>query len=273
MLTFLKIALKELGDSNIHGKYLTVALVTMLLSFPIHKLYSQEKSVSSDFELELEAENRYFFNKGLYDGQERNFVSLSLQPQYTLTWDKGNKSLNAHLFFRWNQHDSRRTHFDIRELYYQKVGKKWEWSIGLKKIFWGVTESAHLVDIINQTDQVESFDGEQKLGQPMVHASLPTNSGTFDFFYLPYARKRQFPGTEGRLRFPVDFERDDVTIDSDMEEWHPGLAMRWSHYIGALDLGVSNFYGVGREPLFEESEENPLQAIYPIINQTGWMYS
>jgi hypothetical protein len=228
-----------------------------------------QADLEKEFELEVQFENRYFFNEGLYPGQERNFLSLALQPEYSLTWNDGKQSFHAALFFRLNQHDSRRTHFDIRELYYQKVAKKWEWSVGFKKIYWGVTESIHLVDIINQTDQIESFDGEQKLGQPMFHASIPSSKGTFDLFYLPYARKRQFPGESGRLRFPVDLEREDIEIDSELGSWHPGFALRWSHYIGPMDIGISNFYGVGREPLLNINEAGELSAIYPIIYQTG----
>ncbi|MDD7885073.1 hypothetical protein [Flavivirga sp. 57AJ16] len=39
-----------------------------------------------------------------------------------------------------------------------------------------MTESNHLVDIINQTDAVETFDGEEKLGQPMVQLSWGTDN-------------------------------------------------------------------------------------------------
>jgi len=247
------------------GRFLWMVSVFALQSMNLVGQADLEK----EFELEIQFENRYFFNKGLYPGQERNFLSLALQPEYSLTWNDGQQSFHAALFFRLNQHDSRRTHFDIRELYYQKVAKKWEWSVGFKKIYWGVTESIHLVDIINQTDQIENFDGEQKLGQPMFHASIPSSKGTFDLFYLPYARKRQFPGESGRLRFPVDLEREDIEIDSELGSWHPGFALRWSHYIGPMDIGLSNFYGVGREPLLRINEAGELSAIYPIINQTG----
>jgi len=86
---------------------------------------------------------------------------------------------------------------------------------------------------------------------------------------MPHARKRQFPAAEGRLRFPVVIEREDLDVDSEMDEFHPSAAIRWSHYFGPIDIGVSNFYGVGREPLFLDIQTpNPL-FFYPIINQTG----
>lgn len=245
---------------------LTVAFLSLSLSS-----WAQEKSVYQDFQLEILWDNRYFFNPGLYAGQERNYISLAAQPEYSLEWADGRHNIKGILFGRWDQHDDNRSHFDVRELYYQYVGKNWELSLGAKKVFWGVTEVAHLVDVINQTDQVESFDGEQKLGQPMLHFSYLSDIGTLDFFYLPYARKRQFPAQGGRLRFPEVIEREDLSIDSDIEEWHPSFAFRWSHYFGPIDIGISNFYGVGREPLFTgvDPETGNLNLFYPIINQTG----
>ncbi len=231
--------------------------------------YGQEKKVNDDFELELEAEYRYFPNEAAFEGQKDHFPSLAISPEYSLSWNKGYDVLNFKGFFRLDV-DDERTHWDIRELYYQKSKKNWEISLGLKKVYWGVTESNHLVDIINQTDAVESFDGEKKLGQPMAQFSLSTkNIGTFDFFYLPFHRKRTFPGTKARLRFPIVIDQDDLNYESSAEEWHQDFAIRWKHYIGSVDIGLSHFYGTGREPLFILNYDFNIEAFYPIINQTG----
>ena len=66
-------------------------------------------------------------------------------------------------FFRLDSSDGERTHLDIRELLWQSYGDTWEVRAGLGKVFWGVTESQYLVDVINQTDLVESPDGEDRL--------------------------------------------------------------------------------------------------------------
>ncbi|WP_298903768.1 hypothetical protein [uncultured Psychroserpens sp.] len=228
----------------------------------------KDKTLSQDFELELEAEYRYFPNKGQFQGQKDHFPSIAIQPEYNLAWNKGYESINITGFFRLDQDDNR-THWDIREFYYQKAKNNWELSVGLKKIFWGVTESNHLVDIINQTDVVESFDGEDKLGQPMIQYTLSTNYGNFDFFYLPYHRKRIFSGEKGRLRFPLVIDKDDINYESGAKEWRQDVAFRWSHFIGAFDIGLSHFYGTGREPLFSFDNAGGINAFYPVINQTG----
>lgn len=252
-------------------KYLLLFLTTLFLN--IDALLAQEETpkVETDFSLELNGEYRSFFEEGAYPGQKSQFPAFAIQPEFSMEWDDGKQLLNFIGFGRWDLQDDNRTHWDIRELYWQYVAKNWELSIGAKKVFWGVTESVHLVDIINQTDVVESFDGEQKLGQPMVHFSYLTGFGTLDFFAMPYFRKLQFPGEAGRFRFPLAIDRAMIGFENeDMEEWHPSFATRWSNYIGAFDFGLSYFYGVGREPFFQaDPESGALEFFYPINHQIG----
>jgi len=93
--------------------------------------------------------------------------------------------------------------------------------------------------------------------------------GSFDFFYLPFQRKRSFGGEKSRLRFSVLIDEDDISYESDAEEWHQDFALRWSHYFGIFDIGLSHFYGTGREPQFNFEPTGDIVAYYPIINQTG----
>ncbi|WP_299244785.1 hypothetical protein [uncultured Aquimarina sp.] len=242
----------------------------LILLFQISS-YAQEKEkkVTHDFELELEGEYRYFYEDALFEDQKDHFPSLGITPEYSLEWNKGYESINFKGFFRLDV-DDERTHWDIRELYYQKANNNWEFSLGLKKVYWGVTESNHLVDIINQTDAVETFDGEEKLGQPMAQFTWSTEKyGSFDFFYLPYHRKRTFSGRKGRLRFPTVIDKDDLTYQSSAQEWRQDFAFRWKHYFSIFDIGLSHFYGNGREPLFVFDSVGNINAFYPVINQTG----
>ncbi len=227
------------------------------------------KKATHEFELELEAEFRYFYKDAQFSGQEDFFPSLAIRPEYSVEWREGDESLNFLGFFRLDRDDFR-THGDIRELYYQRAKDNWEFNIGLKKIFWGVAESNHLVDIINQTDAVETFDGEEKLGQPMAQIVWRNYKlGTFSFFYLPYHRKRTFPGEKGRFRFPVVIDPDDLRYESGAEEWRQDFALRWSHYFGIFDVGLSYFRGNGREPIFFINPDGQIDAFYPIVDQGG----
>ncbi len=112
-------------------------------------------------------------------------LSASFQPEYYRQWNDGDQTFTFTGFLRYDGEDSERTHADVRELTWQRVGRRWERSAGIRKIFWGVTESQHLVDVINQTDLVEDLDGEEKLGQPMVQLALARAWGTLDLFLLP----------------------------------------------------------------------------------------
>jgi hypothetical protein len=168
--------------------------------------------------------------------------------------------------------DSERTHFDLRELFWRRSERRWELLVGVSKVFWGVTESQHLVDIVNQTDLVENPDGEDKLGQPMVKLSLVRGWGILDLFVLPGFRQRTFPGAEGRLRPALPISRD-ASYESADEERHVDFAARWSHVLGPFDLGLSHFSGTSREPRFlpAATPEGAVELVplYEQIEQTG----
>jgi len=244
---------------------LGMALAILILLQDLNAQDTDE--VYQDFKTEVIGDFQWFWEDGLYSGQENTYLSFAVRPEYIREWQEGKYALRFTGFFRYDQRDYRRTHFDIRELYWQVVMENAELSIGAKKVFWGVTESAHLVDIVNQTDLVESFDGEEKLGQPMVHFSYLTSFGTLDFFLLPYFRKQVFPGRRGRLRTPFVLDGSSFDFESSAEEYRPDVAFRYSHYFGVFDIGISQFYGTGRDPII--ADLNVFQPIYGVISQTG----
>lgn len=217
-------------------------------------------------------EPRLFLDDPLYSGQEDNTYSLAFDPEFHAGWDNGNQSFVAHPFFRYDSADDERTHADLREFYWSFTGGDWTLIAGVAKVFWGVTESQHLVDIINQTDLVEDIDTEDKLGQPMVHLNLNRDIGTFDFFVLPYFRERTFPGEEGRLRPGLVVDTDNPVYQSNDKEHHIDFAVRWSNTIGDWDIGLAHFSGTSREPLLIPtfSSGGPvLTPFYPQIDQTS----
>ncbi|WP_353348111.1 hypothetical protein [Oceaniserpentilla sp. 4NH20-0058] len=171
-------------------------------------------------------------------------------------------------FFRWDENDDERTHGDIRELIWHKVADTYELKAGIGKVFWGVTESQHLVDIINQTDGVESLDGEQKLGQPMVQLLLERDWGNLDLFVLPFHRERTFVGKEGRLGAGLDYA--DGIYESSEEERHIDVAARFYTYIDEFEYAVSLFHGTSREAAVGfDLIQNKLLPYYPEITQLG----
>ncbi len=199
--------------------------------------------------------------------------SFVFEPEYYQEWDNGYQSFAFVPFVRLDQHDRERSHFDIRELTYLKAAENWELRVGIRKVFWGVTEFQHLVDIINQTDLVENIDGEDKLGQPMVNLALIKDWGTLDFFVMPYFRERTFPANDARLRTIPFVQTDSPRYESAAKQKHVDLAVRYAHYFGDWDVGISHFYGTSREPRLlprqTPSGQPFLTPFYDIINQTS----
>jgi hypothetical protein len=200
-------------------------------------------------------------------------LSLSIQPEYYKDWDEGNQSFTFVPYIRLDSMDPERTHWDIRELTWVKVGENWEVRAGLRKLFWGVAESQHLVDVINQTDLVDSMDGEEKLGQPMVNVSLLGDNGTLDLFLLPYFRERTYPGEKGRLRSGYYIDTDQTQYESGAEKEHIDWAVRWFQSLGDWDLGLSHFSGTSRSPTFRQGTDSDGNSVlipyYAQMEQTG----
>ena len=195
---------------------------------------------------------RYFLDPPPFPQQEgrRLQPSLLLQPEFYYDWPNGNDSLTVVPMARFDSSDERRQHFDLRELNWLHAAPAWDLLVGIGKVYWGVTEARKLVDVINQTDQVEDLDGDDKLGQPMVRLALIRDWGTLTLFALPYFRERTFVGETGRLRGGLAVDAGSAQFESSLEEWHPDFAARWSHALGDWDAAVGYFRGTSRAPRF-----------------------
>jgi hypothetical protein len=150
------------------------------------------------------------------------------------------------------------------------VADDWELKAGIGKVFWGVTESQHLVDVINQTDLIENVDTEDKLGQPMINLSFFKEWGTLELYALPYFRERTFAGKDGRLRSGLVVDTGSAQYESGAERHHLDVAARWSQTFGDWDIGLSHFYGTNREPVFKLNNTfDALIPYYEIMHQSG----
>lgn len=236
---------------------------------------------SLDIEIGLEA--RLFAHDGLakqqtagtggsQSGQGNAGQSISLRAEYVVQTGENSRFVMAP-FVRLDSEDDKRTHADVRELFWSTLGESWEFSVGAKQVFWGVAEFNHLVDIVNQTDLVENIDGEEKLGQPMAQLSLVRDWGVVDLYAMSGFRERTFPGEDGRLRPPFVIDDEHARYESDDKRSHVEYAVRWSHQIGGLDLGVYHFNGTARAPELvpEARPDGTVELVpeYALIEQTG----
>ncbi len=233
---------------------------------------TEPREYSGEWSGYVSVDTRYFFQSPEYPEQKDQNFSAAFQPEYYVDWANGEQQFGFSPFFRYDTVDDERTHADIRELYWRLEQERFVAKVGVDVVFWGVAESQHLVDIINQTDLVENIDGEEKLGQPMVNLDYLSDWGNWQFYYLPYFRERTFPGKHGRLRTEPAVDTSDPEYESGAEEKHQDFALRWSHNIGDWDFGLAQFSGTSREPyLMPDYNSGSLRLIplYQQIDQTS----
>ena len=235
----------------------SLVIVCLLSSF------SYSVDIAGKAQLELTS----YADEGQFSKQDYRYnTSVAIEPELYWEWDDAKHSIVFRPFLRGDQQDAERSHGDIRELSWLYVGDHWEWRLGLRKVFWGVAEFNHLVDVINQTDAVDSLDGEEKLGQPMINASRVMDWGIVDVFVLPGFRERTFAGSQGRLRSGFVVNTDTPLYESPREEKHVDYALRWTHSVDVFDLGAYWFEGTDREP--ELQLHTATASLHPFYRQT-----
>jgi hypothetical protein len=220
---------------------------------------------------EFALETRLFPADALHAGQVRHNASLAAEPEYWRPF--GPHSVTVRPFARIDSADAERTHADLREGFASLVFDRAELELGVRKVFWGVTEVRHVVDVVNPTDAVEHPDTEDKLGQPMAHLIVPKDWGQFEAFLMPWFRERTFPGRRGRLRGPLVVDTNQAFYESAQGRHHPDWALRYKRFFGPWEVGLSHFRGTGREPTLVPGTDgggNPvLVPYYEIVGQSG----
>ncbi len=246
-------------------------LFLSLLTLPLVVISTPLKSQAGEWDIttEVTAEARLFPYAPAFPGQKEMTVSPSFSAETEVVYEFNDFAdrLTFKPFVRVDAHDDNRTHFDIRQASWWHLGEGWDFKAGLDFVYWGVTESRHLVNIINQDDALEDLDGEDKLGQPMINLNIERDYGTFSFFALPGFREREYLQFNRRLAGPVRVDGDLATFEAGS-----GNAARWQHYFGNWEVGVSHFHGTSREARlnpFMNGEEMVFAPHYDQIDQTA----
>ncbi|MEL6766506.1 MAG: hypothetical protein AAFP17_04945 [Pseudomonadota bacterium] len=250
---------------------LPAALAALLLAAPAAGQESGPLGTTNfEFFGEVELEGTVFFEDPQFDQQVRDDASIAGEFTLLAEWMDSDLTFRFTPFARADLADDERTNGDIREAKVDYVSGPWSVRVGVDTIFWGKTEAFHLVDIVNQTDFAEAIDDETRLGQPMIRVARLTDFGEFAALYFPYQRIRRFPGPEGRLRFGLPVNTDNPIFETDAERFTPSFALRYSGFVGPVDLGLHVFHGLGRDPSFmPDAEFDELLAVYQRITQGG----
>ena len=175
-------------------------------------------------------------------------------------------------YLRYDRHDKNRSLFDFKEnnltYYYNDIQLK----AGISEVFWGITESKNLVDIINIKD-VTDGDQKAKLGQSLlVYSNYSEKFGSLDFYYLPFFKNSSQIGETGRLRLSKPIENYNIVYEGGAGSKVPSWALKWEYSLGVLDFSLQGFRGNSREsstiPKLENSQLKYYQG-YERISQIG----
>ena len=228
---------------------------------------------ASNCDLTAGVEARLFSNQEA-GAPSRNYRTLaSIQSELSCSRRYGAQSVSAKAFARLAQHGSERTHGDLREFQWLWTREPFQIRVGIDRVFWGVTEFAHIVDVINQADILEDPFGETKLGQPMLAVTTRGAWGSLSIFGLPRFRVRGFPDLGEPMRPAPPFAFGAAEFESRDGRRHFDRAFRYSHTRGPLDIGVSYFEGTSRDPRFligATASGLPVShPYYELMSQTG----
>ena len=120
----------------------------------------------------IQPEFSYFIDgKGKYN-QSEDKSSVFGQGTFITYLHEDSSKITIRAIGRYDDKDNNRTYFDLQKFKYEYFLDDATLSIGNDIIFWGVNESFHVVDIINQSNLAENLAGTKKLGQPMLALSL-----------------------------------------------------------------------------------------------------
>jgi hypothetical protein len=159
---------------------------------------------------------------------------------------------------------------DIKEGLLRFRVKDTDFKAGVVQENWSVLEAWNLVDIVNQRDLVEDYQGDAKLGQPGLTATTLYNDWVLSALVLPYSRERRIAEGEDRLRNLPAPVRDAVFEEG---QGSSSVALRGQHRLGDFDLALSYFNGHAREPIYRPIIGSEglvgFDAVYESISQTG----
>ncbi|PSW22273.1 hypothetical protein C9I98_03145 [Photobacterium sanctipauli] len=183
-----------------------------------------------------------------YRHEERLYqTSYGVQGQAEWQGSLANLPWRVAIFGNWDEQDPERRYWDIREAHATKIWQDFELTAGISRVFWGVSESINVVNVINQADLTESFDGKVKLGQPMISLFYAASEADITLIYMPVFRERLYP-----LRPNTGMKLADNAVFEDGKE-DGGWATRAKFYTDNGEWAIGAFTGTRRVPILRPS--------------------
>ena len=217
------------------------------LCFLIYFFLIETHSADNDWQInsEIGLEIKEFHKNEAYSNQQNTYSSF-IKSEIFFDF-KNDFEFLMEPYLRYDHYDKNRSLFDFKEnnltYYYNDIQLK----AGISEVFWGITESKNLVDIINPKD-VTDGDQKAKLGQTMLaFSNYSEKFGILDFYYLPFFKNSSQIGEEGRLRLSKPIENYNIVYEGGAGSKAPSWALKWEHSFGLLDFSLQGFRGNSRE--------------------------
>jgi len=244
-------------------------------SFLLLAAITTTNATASTLKLELGAEYQYFphTNEQLLDKDYSEDTTAYFRLKYDNTYYDNSIKLSIDGTTTYDQRDDHRTRNDFNSLAVTYFADNIDVTVGMKTEFWGVTESRHLVDIINQTVVADDIDEESKLGQPMIKAQIHEDWGNVQLYLLPIFRERIYASETARLRPGLVIDDDLAQYESSDKKQHRDIALRYTNTVDIWDIGLAYFRGTGRDPVllpqFTTQNQLVLAPYYEQIEQSS----
>ncbi len=222
------------------------------------------------------AELTHFLGDPLHAGQRGgSTAAFVLKPRLELRFsDELDMQLIVMPYLRASRDAIGGSDLDLREAKLEFDFGATNLKIGYDHVFWGKTESGRLVDIVNQKDLAAGSRDADKLGQFMIAAShtsdLSWGTLTTSAFYMPQFRERRFGNVYGRNRGALVVDGNEPLYLGGGSKHSASYALRFDLTAKALELGVSIFRGMSRDPGFVPNAfGTALRPVYGEITQVG----
>lgn len=200
---------------------------------------------------------RYYFNAEDKNQTVDNQFSKGIKVEAKFKHKFDNTKFNSHLFANWDSADESRRYIDVRKANFYYRHNDVTVGAGIDTFFWGVSESINVVNVLNQSDIMESLDGKVKLGQSFISASKRFSNGDISVYYLPEFNAVTFPERPS-YGLPIS-ERN--LFENNKKEG--GFAARGLFYFDQYEFAISYFKGTRRSPiLIPQPSANILTPFY-----------
>jgi hypothetical protein len=140
--------------------------------------------------------------------------------------------------------DEERASLVLEEAWVQAEAGWLRLRVGADLLNWTATEAFHPADVMNSRNLDSDLENLEKLGEPMVAATVRLGDGSLALYYMPAHLRPLFPSPRSRLSFAPGLglgRRWVMDRDGDIsdEDFHHQVAARLAQQIGTTSTARS----------------------------------